>query len=53
MLHKYKNNIFFFLLEQKETKIQEKTIATAQATRHRVFSFLTLGFITVFFNTTV
>jgi hypothetical protein len=42
----------FFLLEQKETKIQEKTIPTAQATRHRVFLVPTLCFMTIFFITT-
>ncbi len=38
----------FFLLEQKERKTQEQTIASALATRHRVCSLLTRGFMRLF-----
>jgi hypothetical protein len=40
----------FFFLEKKEPKIQEKTIPSAQATRHRVFSSPTHSFISDLFG---
>ena len=52
-------NLFFVLksflslfLDKKGRKNQEKTIPTAQATQHRVFSFPTHGFKNIFCATT-
>ena len=37
------------MLEQKETKIQEQTIAFTRSTQHRVYSFLTRHSERIFF----
>jgi hypothetical protein len=46
--NRFKKRCVFFLLEQKETKIQESIIPTAQATQHRMLSLPTRGFISLF-----